>query len=228
MKNKSLLLNGSFFEDEYFKKIDKLNNLEIKSVYVFDHNQNPEIKGNPVYEIKEAINKLDKVNKNFEIGSMVLNVRKRKKDILFDDYIYPFMEIKNFNLGLGIGDERYEKQNYIFKNNIEDIISEIKSNNIYSENKINVIIGGNSKLFIDLSLDYSIGLNQWQGSLENLNKKIDFFTKSNMNISNLSYCTKNLKFSGKEFIENIEIIYVLSEKKTFKDQIDDINKYCLN
>ena len=228
MKNKSLLLNGSFFEDEYFKKIDKLNNLEIKSVYVFDHYQNPEIKGNPVYEIKEAINKLDKVNKNFEIGSMVLNVRKRKKDILFDDYIYPFMEIKNFNLGLGIGDERYEKQSYIFKNNIEDIISEIKSNNIYSENKINVIIGANSKLFIDLSLDYSIGLNQWQGSLENLNKKIDVFKKSNMNISNLSYCTKNLKFSEKEFNESIEIIYVLSEKKTFKDQIDDINKYCLN
>ena len=213
MKNKSLLLNGSFFEDEYFKKIDKLNNLEIKSVYVFDHYQNPEIKGNPVYEIKEAINKLDKVNKNFEIGSMVLNVRKRKKDILFDDYI---------------GDERYEKQNYIYKNNIEDIVSEIKSNNIYSENKINVIIGGNSKLFIDLSLDYSIGLNQWQGSLENLNKKIDVFKKSNMNISNLSYCTKNLKFSGNEFNESIEIIYVLSEKKTFKDQIDDINKYCLN
>ncbi len=228
MKNKSLLLNGSFFEDEYFKKIDKLNNLEIKSVYVFDHYQNPEIKGNPVYEIKEAINKLDKVNKNFEIGSMVLNVRKRKKDILFDDFIYPFMEIKNFNLGLGIGDERYEKQSYILKNNIEDIISEIKSNNIYSENKINVIIGGNSKLFIDLSLDYSIGLNQWQGSLENLNKKIDVFKKSNMNISDVSYCTKNLKFSGKEFIESIEIIYVLSEKKTFKDQIDDINKYCLN
>ena len=228
MKNKSLLLNGSFFEDEYFKKIDKLNNLEIKSIYVFDHYQNPEIKGNPVYEIKEAINKLDKVNKNFEIGSMVLNVRKRKKDILFDDYIYPFMEIKNFNLGLGIGDERYEKQSSIFKNNIEDIISEIKSNKIYSENKINVIIGGNSKLFIDLSLDYSIGLNQWQGSLENLNKKIDVFKKSNMNMSNLSYCTKNLKFSGKEFIESIEIIYVLSEKKTFKDQIDDINKYCLN
>jgi len=228
VKNKSLLLNGSFFEDEYFKKIDKLNNLEIKSVYVFDHYQNPEIKGNPVYEIKEAINKLDKVNKNFEIGSMVLNVRKRKKDILFDDFIYPFMEIKNFNLGLGIGDERYEKKSNIFKNNIEDIISEIKSNNIYSENKINVIIGGNSKLFIDLSLDYSIGLNQWQGSLENLNKKIDVFKKSNMNISNLSYCTKNLKFSGKEFIESIEIIYVLSEKKTFKDQIDDINKYCLN
>ena len=34
--------------------------------------------------------------------------------------------------------------------------------------------------------------------------------------------------SGKELNENIEIIYVLSENKTFKDQIDDISKYCLN
>ena len=62
MNNKSLLLNGSFFEDEYLKKIDILNNLEIKSVYVFDHYQNPETKSKPVYEIKEAINKLNAVS----------------------------------------------------------------------------------------------------------------------------------------------------------------------
>ena len=65
MNNKSLLLNGSFFEDEYLKKIDVINNLEIKSVYVFDHYQNPEMKSKPVYEIKEAISKLNEVNKNF-------------------------------------------------------------------------------------------------------------------------------------------------------------------
>ncbi len=228
MNNKSLLLNGSFFEDEYLKKIDILNNLEIKSVYVFDHYQNPEIKSNPVYEIKEAINKLNEVNKNFEIGSMVLNVRKRKKDTLLHDYIYQFLEIKNFNFGLGIGDEKYEKKDKIFENNIEDIICEIQNHKIYDGNKVNIILGGNSKLFIDLSLKYSIGLNQWQGSIENIENKIDLFEKSNIKESKISYCTKNLKFSGKEFNANIEIIYVLSENKTFKDQIDDISKYCLN
>jgi len=54
------------------------------------------------------------------------------------------------------------------------------------------------------------------------------FKKANINNSKISFCTKNLKFSGKELNENIEIIYVLSENKTFKDQIDDISKYCLN
>ena len=228
MNNKSLLLNGSFFEDEYLKKIDIINNLEIKSVYVFDHYQNPEIKSKPVYEIKEAISKLNEVNKNFQLGSMVLNVRKRKKDILLNDYIYQFMEIKNFNLGLGIGDEKYEKKDKIFENNIEDIIFEIQNHKIYDTNKIDIIVGGNSKFFIDLSLKYSTGLNQWQGSIENIDNKINLFKKSNINVSKISYCTKNLKFSGKEFNANIEIIYVLSENKTFKDQIDDISKYCLN
>ena len=228
MNNKSLLLNGSFFEDEYLKKIDIINNLEIKSVYVFDHYQNPEIKSKPVYEIKEAVSKLNEVNKNFQLGSMVLNVRKRKKDILLNDYIYQFMEIKNFNLGLGIGDEKYEKKDKIFENNIEDIIFEIQNHKIYDTNKIDIIVGGNSKFFIDLSLKYSTGLNQWQGSIENIDNKINLFKKSNINMSKISYCTKNLKFSGKEFNANIEIIYVLSENKTFKDQIDDISKYCLN
>tara|TARA_B100000941_G_scaffold52271_1_gene33566 strand:- start:262 stop:948 length:687 start_codon:yes stop_codon:yes gene_type:complete len=228
VNNKSLLLNGSFFEDEYLKKIDIINNLEIKSVYVFDHYQNPEMRSKPVYEIKEAISKLNEINKNFQLGSMVLNVRKRKKDILLNDYIYQFMEIKNFNFGLGIGDEKYEKKNKIFENNIEDIICEIQNHKIYDANKINIILGGNSKFFIDLSLKYSIGLNQWQGSLKNIDNKIELFEKSNINESKISYCTKNLKFSAKEFDTNIEIIYVLSENKTFKDQIDDISKYCLN
>mgnify|MGYP001234269168 CR=1 FL=1 len=228
MNNKSLLLNGSFFEDEYLKKIDIINNLEIKSVYVFDHYQNPEMKIKPVYEIKEAISILNAVDKNFELGSMVLNVRNRKKDTLLNDYINQFMEIKNFNFGLGIGDEKYEKKNKIFENNIEDIICEIQNHKIYDANKINIILGGNSKFFIDLSLKYSIGLNQWQGSLKNIDNKIELFEKSNINESKISYCTKNLKFSAKEFDTNIEIIYVLSENKTFKDQIDDISKYCLN
>ena len=228
MNNKSLLLNGSFFEDEYLKKIDIINNLEIKSVYVFDHYQNPEMRSKPVYEIKEAISKLNEINKNFQLGSMVLNVRKRKKDILLNDYIYQFMEIKNFNFGLGIGDEKYEKKNKIFENNIEDIICEIQNHKIYDANKINIILGGNSKFFIDLSLKYSIGLNQWQGSLKNIDNKIELFEKSKINESKISYCTKNLKFSAKESNTNIEIIYVLSENKTFKDQIDDISKYCLN
>ena len=100
MNNNSVLLNGSFFEEEYQKKIDKLNNLEIKTVYVFDHSINPEIKKLPVYKIMDALSKLDKYERNFKIGSMVLNIRKREINELMENYLNPLMEIKNFNLGI--------------------------------------------------------------------------------------------------------------------------------
>ena len=48
------------------KKIDKLNNLEIKTVYVFDHSINPEIKKLPVYKIMDALSKLDEYERNFK------------------------------------------------------------------------------------------------------------------------------------------------------------------
>ena len=92
MNNNSILLNGSFFEEEYQKKIDKLNNLEIKTVYVFDHSINPEIKKLPVYKIMDALSKLDKYDRNFKIGSMVLNIRKREINELMENYLNPLIQ----------------------------------------------------------------------------------------------------------------------------------------
>ena len=46
---------------------------------------------------------------------------------------------------------------------------------------------------------------------------------------NVSYCTKDLSFDDKTVSQNnFEIIYVLSEKKSFNKQIDEIEKQCLN
>ena len=73
MKNKSILLNGSFFQDEYKRKIEQLNELDIKTVYVFDHNVNPEKKDLSVYELLEAISYLNSNGRNFDILSNLLN-----------------------------------------------------------------------------------------------------------------------------------------------------------
>ena len=213
MNNISILLNGSFFEEEYQKKIDKLNNLEIKTVYVFDHSINPEIKKLPVYKIMDALSKLDKYERNFKIGSMVLNIRKREINELMENYLNPLMEIKNFNLGIGIGDDKYEIQKDIYDNNIEEVIKKIIANKNYEENNVNLVIGGSSQKLNALALKYGLGTNQWEGEKINL----------------LSYCTKDLSFDGKTISqENFEIIYVLSEKKSFNKQIDEIEKQCLN
>ena len=229
MNNNSILLNGSFFEEEYQKKIDKLNNLEIKTVYVFDHSINPEIKKLPVYKIMDALSKLDKYERNFKIGSMVLNVRKREINELMENYLNPLMKIKNFNLGIGIGDDKYEIQKDIYDNNIEEVIKKIIANKNYEENNVNLVIGGSSKKLNALALKYGLGTNQWEGDIINLLKKIDVHSKVKSKELNVSYCTKDLSFDGKTISqENFEIIYVLSEKKSFNKQIDEIEKQCLN
>ena len=229
MNNNSILLNGSFFEGENQKKIDKLNNLEIKTVYVFDHSINPEIKKLPVYEIMDALSKLDKYERNFKIGSMVLNVRKREINELMENYLNPLMEIKNFNLGIGIGDNKYEIQKDIYDNNIEEVIKKIIVNKNYEENNVNLVIGGSSQKLNALALKYGLGTNQWEGDIINLLKKIEVHSKAKSKELNVSYCTKDLSFDGKTISqENFEIIYVLSEKKSFNKQIDEIEKQCLN
>ena len=229
MNNNSILLNGSFFEEEYQKKIDKLNNLEIKTVYVFDHSINPEIKKLPVYKIMDALSKLDKYERNFKIGSMVLNIRKREINELMENYLNPLMEIKNFNLGIGIGDDKYEIQKDIYDNNIEEVIKKIIANKNYEENNVNLVIGGSSQKLNALALKYGLGTNQWEGDIIDLLKKIEVHSKVKSKELNVSYCTKDLSFDGKTISqENFEIIYVLSEKKSFNKQIDEIEKQCLN
>jgi len=229
VNNNSILLNGSFFEEEYQKKIDKLNNLEIKTVYVFDHSINPEIKKLPVYKIMDALSKLDKYERNFQIGSMVLNIRKREINELMENYLNPLMEIKNFNLGIGIGDDKYEIQKDIYDNNIEEVIKKIIVNKNFEENNVNLVIGGSSQKLNALALKYGLGTNQWEGDIINLLKKIEVHSKAKSKELNVSYCTKDLSFDGKTIIqENFEIIYVLSEKKSFNKQIDEIEKQCLN
>ena len=229
MNNISILLNGSFFEEEYQKKIDKLNKLEIKTVYVFDHSINPEIKKLPVYKIMDALSKLDKYERNFKIGSMVLNIRKREISELMENYLNPLMEIKNFNLGIGIGDDRYEIQKDIYDNNIEEVIKKIIANKNYEENNVNLVIGGSSQKLNALALKYGLGTNQWEGDIINLLKKIEVHSKAKSKELNVSYCTQDLSFDGKTISQdNFEIIYVLSEKKSFNKQIDEIEKQCLN
>ena len=177
----------------------------------------------------DALSKLDKYERNFKIGSMVLNIRKREINELMKNYLNPLMEIKNFNLGIGIGDDKYEIQKDIYDNNIEEVIKKIIANKNYEENNVNLVIGGSSQKLNALALKYGLGTNQWEGDIINLLKKIEVHSKAKSKELNVSYCTKDLSFDGKTIIqENFEIIYVLSEKKSFNKQIDEIEKQCLN
>ena len=96
-------------------------------------------------------------------------------------------------------------------------------------NNVNLVIGGSSQKLNALALKYGLGTNQWEGDIINLLKKIEVHSKAKSKELNVSYCTKDLSFDGKTISQKkFEIIYVLSEKKSFNKQIDEIEKQCLN
>jgi len=142
---------------------------------------------------------------------------------LFDEYIYKFLEIKNFKLGIGTGDDKFEKRRN-FSNDIEKIINEIVDSNMFRQNDISLFIGGHSEKKLQLIKKYSIGINQWMGTKELFEEKESIFTQIENPKGNLSLCSNagNPNFFDSEL--NYEYIHILkdSNREIFFETIDNI------
>ena len=222
-KKNSLILPPQFFEKDFEKKLSYIFKLSIDVLYLFDHFKNPIDAGKPTYRLMDKVFTLyEKVKNETEIGVCVLNVNARDSEILIEDIINPLLELKNINLGLGTGDNKYEKHDFIFNNDIEEIIKYILNNNNFISNNSTLFIGGNSQSKIDLFKKYNLGINQWMGS------DSDFLDKQNIykNLINpkgrLSRCV-NVK---KKYEFDYEQIFVVKDSnlKIFQETIDNIFK----
>ena len=220
----SVLLPGEFFKKDFIEKTEKLMSKKFDTVYLFDHEKNPANKNLDVYELVDGIYKLNEVvDDQFSLGVCVLNINARPHQELFDEYILRFLEIENFKLGIGTGDDKYEKRTN-FSNNIEEIINEIVNSNKFKQNNNNLFIGGNSEKKIKLMKKYSIGINQWMGTKDLFTEKKFNFNQIDHPKGNLSLCFKagSSNFFDVEF--NYEKIHVLkdSNREIFFETIDNI------
>ena len=78
-KQISVLLPGSFFEEDYHRKVSYLSKNKITRVYLFDHSLNPADDHKAVYEAKKALSLLlEDQDSNFDLGLCVLNINSRK------------------------------------------------------------------------------------------------------------------------------------------------------
>ena len=220
----SVLLPGEFFKNNFKEKTEKLMSIDIDTCYLFDHGVNPASKDLDVYEFIDGIYKLNEViDGQFRLGLCVLNINARPYKKLFEQYIYKLLEIKNFKLGIGTGDDKFEKRPN-FSNDIEKIINEIVDSNKFKQNNINLFIGGNSEKKLKLMKKYSIGINQWMGTKNSFEEKESQFTQIKNPRGNLSLCldvNNPLFFDSKLKYENI---YVLkdSNREIFFKTIDNI------
>ena len=175
-QKKSILLPGSFFEKDSLYKLEYLNLKNLHTVYVFDHTVNPVDFKLAMYEIKNAVSFLQNYeDRNFNIGTAVLNINKRKLDSLITEYLNPFLEIDNFKLGLGIGDNKYQENLPNYSNSLEEVIGYLFENFELSKESRSLFLGGNSNENIRLMKKYSIGINQWLGSIKEIYETRDIY-----------------------------------------------------
>ena len=223
----SVLLPGEFFKNNFKEKTEKLMSIDIDTCYLFDHGVNPASKDLDVYEFIDGIYKLNEViDGQFRLGLCVLNINARPYKELFEQYIYKLLEIKNFKLGIGTGDDKFEKRPN-FSNDIEKIINEIVDSNKFKQNNINLFIGGNSEKKLKLMKKYAIGINQWMGTKNSFEEKESQFTQIKNPRGNLSLC---LDVNNPVFFDsklNYENIYVLkdSNREIFFKTIDNIFRW---
>jgi len=153
----------------------------------------------------------------------VLNTNARPFNELFDEYIHKLLKFKNFKLGIGTGDDKFEKRPN-FSNDIEKIIKEIVDLKMFKQNNISLFIGGHSEKKLKLMKKYSIGINQWMGSKKLFEEKESIFTKIDNPRGNLSICLKaeNPNFFDSEL--NYEKIYILKDSnlEIFFKTVDNI------
>ncbi len=222
-RKNSLLLPPQFFENDFDKKIRSILDLGIDALYLFDHFKNPKDSIKPTYVVTEEIFSLYKKVKNeIEVGVCVLNVNARDLNILFRDIIDPLLELKNINIGLGTGDNKYEEHDEIFDNDIEVVINYILKNNNFISNNSTLFIGGNSQSKLDLVQKYNLGINQWMGSDSDFIDKQNIYKNLINPIGTLSRCVTNKKIYEFDY----EKIFVVKDSnlKIFQETIDNIFK----
>ena len=222
-RKNSLLLPPQFFETDSDKKIRTILDLGVDALYLFDHFKNPKDSIKPTYIFTEEIFSLYKKVKNeIEVGVCVLNVNARDLNILFKDIIDPLLELKNINIGLGTGDNKYEKHDEIFDNDIEVVINYILKNNNFISNNSTLFIGGNSQSKLDLVQKYNLGINQWMGLDSDFIDKQNVYKNLVNPIGRLSRCVTNKNISESDY----EKIFVVKDSnlKIFQETIDNIFK----
>ena len=223
-QKKSILLPGSFFEKDSQYKLNYLNLKNLHTVYVFDHTVNPVDFKLAMYEIKNAVSFLQNYeDRNFNIGTAVLNINKRKLDSLITKYLNPFLEIDNFKLGLGIGDNKYQENLPNYSNSLEEVIGYLLENFELSKESRSLFLGGNSNENIKLMKKYSIGINQWLGSIKEIYKTRDVYKEIKNPKGSISLClNKDLALENKIIFKDIELIYIIRESSTedYRSQVD--------
>ena len=221
----SILLPGSFFDQLWQDKIDLIiEKIDYNTVYFFDHTVNPLNRKYSVYKQFEAIKKVLEYKNQIRLGTLVTNLQRTSLDEIYSSLRNILLLTNSFDLGVGIGDSKYEINFTNNKLNVDRSIESILNRFNFDKEYLSIFIGGVSEYVESVAVRYDLGMNIWNKDQNFVDKKFkdlgvknrgrNSFTvhqdiiRTNVNMS--SYCD--------------EIIFVIKDSsfEEFTKQLDNI------
>ncbi len=221
----SVLLPGSFFDDEWESKIGIIHEkISCSTIYFFDHAVNPLNSSFSVYNQFEAISKVLNHNPNLRLGTLVTNISKKDYKFLAQELNQIFSITSSFDFGIGIGDNKYEES--IRKENfsIEETILQLTTAFNFDKEGRSIFIGGISSYSQYLAERFGLGMNLWNKDPSYLNK-IAFSNNENTKGRNSIAIRPSMEITQQNQNSLLdEVIYIIKDStlEEFSNQLDSI------
>jgi len=221
----SILLPGSFFDDQWKSKIHLVQEkINCNTIYFFDHSVNPVNSSSSVYNQFEAIQKTLDYKKNIRLGTLVTNLKRKSADEICSSLRHIVSSTDCFDFGIGIGDDKYEKSLNIDYINIHESIELILNSFNFDKESFSMFIGGTSEYVSSIAEEYDLGINIWNKNEDYVSKKFKEFGTRNRGRNSFTVHQGSLETKGNTPKYCEEIIFVTKDSSfdEFTKQLDSI------
>jgi len=221
----SILLPGSFFDDQWESKIyliqEKIN---CNTIYFFDHTVNPVNSSSSVYNQFEAIQKVLEYKKDIRLGTLVTNLKRRSAYEICSSLRHIVSSTDYFDFGIGIGDDKYEKSIDTDYTNIHESIELILNSFNFDKESLSMFIGGTSEYVSSIAAKHDLGINIWNKNEDYVSKKFKEFETKNRGRNSFTVHQGSLENKGNTPKYCEEIIFVTKDSSfdEFTKQLDSI------
>ena len=221
----SILLSGSFFDQLWEAKIDLIiEKINPNTFYFFDHTLNPQNSSYSVYKQFDAINKVLEYKTEIRLGTLVTNLKRTSFDEIHSSLNSILSLTNNFDLGIGIGDSKYEKDSTNNNFNIDESIESIINKFTFDKECLSIFIGGVSEYVQSIAVRYDLGMNIWNKDQNYVGKKFKDLGIKNRGRNSFTVRQGLFGAKGNSLSYCDEIIFVIKDSSfdEFTKQLDNI------
>jgi len=201
----------------------------LSTVYLYDHLIHPVNREFNVYKQFESILKIKDFKNDLRLGSLVTNISRINLNELVSFLKEYKMYDNNFDLGLGIGDNKYEQSHENGLVNLDEFISNLISEFIFQKNGLTLFLGGISEPIKRAALDYNLGRNIWK--FHHKNDLYAFSSDQKDIIGRNSICFSLSEMKDISLPSGFEEVILVIKDSSFRDyvkQLDNIKQWMIN